>query len=76
MLSLFSFRHVPDRKADIDTHNLGLVSAINDEGRVYLTQTLVDGKLAIRFQAGQFETTEADVDEAFNAITACARRLA
>src|SRR5690606_25813603 len=61
MLSLFSFRHEPDGIADLDRHNLDLVGAINDDGRLYLTQTRVDGKVAIRFQVGQFETTREDV---------------
>ena len=52
-----------------------LVNAINDDGRIYLTQTRVDGQVAIRFQAGQFETTEADVDTAFDAITEIASTL-
>lgn len=82
MLSLFSFRHVLDRHVDgavdqpvdVDAHNLALVAAINDEGRIYLTQTRVDGKVAIRFQVGQFETAEPDIDVAFDAIVSCARR--
>ncbi|GLS29634.1 aromatic-L-amino-acid decarboxylase [Mesorhizobium albiziae] len=68
MLSLFSFRHQPRAGGDADRHNLDLVNAINDDGRIYLTQTRVDGRVAIRFQAGQFETTEADIDTAFEAI--------
>ena len=52
-----------------------LVNAINEDGRIYLTQTRVDGQIAIRFQAGSFATTEQDVDEAFDVIVACARRL-
>jgi len=68
MLSLFSFRHVPPAGIDSDEHNLKLVNAINDEGRIYLTQTRVDGRIAIRFQAGQFETTQDDVDAAYAAI--------
>jgi aromatic-L-amino-acid decarboxylase len=51
------------------------VNAINEDGRIYLTQTRVDGQIAIRFQAGSFETTEQDVDQAFNVIMDCARRL-
>src|SRR5690606_22257245 len=42
MLSLFTFRHRPDsasESGDIDVHNLALVNAINDDGRIYLTQT-------------------------------------
>ena len=61
--------------ADLDEHNLALVNAINDDGRIYLTQTRVDGRVAIRFQAGQFETTEADVDAAFDVITEIAAGL-
>ena len=72
VLSLFSFRH--KGSADADQHNIALVNAINEDGRIYLTQTRVDGKIAIRFQAGQFEMTEADADTAFEVITEIARR--
>ncbi|CAN0585098.1 unnamed protein product, partial [Ectocarpus sp. 12 AP-2014] len=61
MWSLFSFRYAPAGAKDLDELNLRLVDAINDDGRIYLTQTRVDGALVIRFQAGSFETTEADV---------------
>ena len=75
MLSLFSFRHQARDERETDEHNLRLVEAINNDGRIYLTQTRVDGKVVIRFQAGQFETTEADVDAAFEAITEIAAGL-
>jgi aromatic-L-amino-acid/L-tryptophan decarboxylase len=78
VLSLFSFRFAPP---DVPEHernalNLALLNAINEDGRIYLTQTTVDDRIAIRFQAGQFETTEQDVAEAFMAISDCAGRLA
>lgn len=73
MLSLFSFHHIPRGVEDLDEHNLALVEAINRGGRIYLTQTRVDGRATIRFQAGQFDTTEADVDHAFEVITELAR---
>jgi aromatic-L-amino-acid decarboxylase len=75
MLSLFTFRHQARDDGLTDEHNLALVNAINDDGRIYLTQTRVDGRVAIRFQAGQFETSEADVDTAFDVITSVASRL-
>ncbi|TIN19026.1 MAG: aspartate aminotransferase family protein, partial [Mesorhizobium sp.] len=75
MLSLFSFRHRAPQGADPDEHNLRLVDAINTDGRIYLTQTRVDGRVAIRFQAGQFETTAGDIDAAFDVVTEIARRL-
>lgn len=74
VLSLFSFRHRPQVNDDIDAHNLALVNAINDDGRIYLTQTRVGGRVAIRFQAGQFETTEEDVMAAYDVIVDCASR--
>jgi aromatic-L-amino-acid decarboxylase len=76
MLSLFAFRYEPKTGAqDLDALNLALVERINDDGRIYLTQTRVDGAVAIRFQVGQFDCTEADVAQAFDVICACARSL-
>ena len=79
VLSLFSFRHVPEGTtadaAAIDAHNLALVAAINDDGRIYLTQTEHDGRVAIRFQAGQFDMAERDADVAFETILELARAL-
>jgi aromatic-L-amino-acid decarboxylase len=68
MLSLFSFRHRAPAGADADEHNLRLLNAINNDGRIYLTQTKVDGHFAIRFQAGQFDSTAQDVEMAFAVI--------
>lgn len=74
MWSLWSFRHLRPG-TNPDALNLALVNAINDDGRIYLTQTRVDGKLAIRFQCGQFDTTEQDVMMAHGVITEIARDL-
>lgn len=74
MLSLFSFRHLPADGGDIDAHNRALVDRINDDGRIYVTQTLVDGRQAIRIQVGQSDTTLADVDMAFDVISELANK--
>jgi len=71
MLSLFSFRHRTG--GDSDAHNLDLVQRINDDGRIYLTQTRVDGRVAIRFQAGQFDMLEEDMLMARDVILELAR---
>jgi len=71
--SLFSFRH--HAANDPDAHNIALVNAINDDGRIYLTQTRVNGQVAIRFQAGQFEMTESDADAAFDVVTEIAAKM-
>jgi len=75
MWSLWTFRYAPKGAEDLDALNLALVNAINDDGRIYLTQTRVDGDLVIRFQAGQFETTEGDVMMAHDVITEIAASL-
>ena len=75
ILSLFTFRFAPTGVGDLDALNQRLVDAINEDGRIYLTQTRVDGALVIRFQAGQFYTTEADVLGAFDIIIEIAAKL-
>ena len=64
VLSLFTFR----RAGASDDDTLAHVQRINDDGRIYLTQTNVSGGLAIRFQAGSFALTERDMDTAYAAI--------
>ncbi len=75
MWSLWTFRFAPAGAGDLDELNLRLVNAINDDGRIYLTQTRVDGRVAIRFQVGQFDTTEADVMQAGDVIAEIAAGL-
>lgn len=57
VLSLFSFRLAG---ADDDAQ-LAFLGHINDDGRIYLTQTRVAGRVAIRVQVGHFDATAADV---------------
>lgn len=71
VLSLFSFRTAG---AD-DAGTIALVNAINDDGRIYLTQTRVAGRVAIRFQVGQFDCTADDIETAYRAITETAARI-
>jgi aromatic-L-amino-acid/L-tryptophan decarboxylase len=56
ILSLFTFRCPGD-----DDAQQRLVDAINDDGRIYVTQGAFEGRKVIRFQVGQFETTREDV---------------
>ncbi|MEZ5650826.1 MAG: pyridoxal-dependent decarboxylase [Burkholderiaceae bacterium] len=75
VLSLFSFRLRAVGCDDLDELNLELLTRVNDDGRTYLTQTRARNLLAIRFQAGPFETTEADVQAAFDVVVELADRL-
>lgn len=71
VLSLWSFRV----KGASDAQTQTLVDAINDEGTIYLTQGMVNGRKVIRFQAGQFDCAAEDFDTAFETITAHAKGL-
>ena len=75
ILSLFSFRYRPDGVADLDALNAKLIQAINDDGRIYLTQTRFKDKFVIRFQVGQTYVTEADIAFAWDVIQQIARGL-
>lgn len=55
MLSLFTFA------AKDDATTRALLQRINDDGRIYLTQTAHEGRFVIRVQVGQFDTTREDV---------------
>jgi aromatic-L-amino-acid/L-tryptophan decarboxylase len=71
ILSLWTFKV----KGASDAQTQQLVDAINDDGRIYLTQTVVDEQKVIRFQAGQFDCEEQDFDVAFDTITEIASGL-
>lgn len=74
VLSLFTFRFCPaGMNAGAATQKL--INKINDEGRIYLTQTRVKDQLVIRFQAGQFDCTRDDIRVAYDTIIATAKTL-
>ena len=54
-LSLFTFALGDDAATET------LLTRINDDGRIYLTQTRHQGRYVIRVQVGQFDCTRADV---------------
>ena len=63
-LTLLTFRWRPAGISDetaLDAFNEKLVHAVNDDGRLYLTQTQAKGHYAIRFVIGQTNTTREDV---------------
>ena len=75
VLSLFSFRFEPTSVTDLDALNLTLLEKLNDDGTIYLTQTLHEGQLVLRFVAGHFDMRSEDIDIAFETIVATARSL-
>jgi aromatic-L-amino-acid decarboxylase len=63
ILSLFTFRCPGD-----DEMQQRLVDALNDDGRIYITQGMFDGHKMIRFSVGQFDTTRDHVMMAVQVI--------
>lgn len=72
-LSLFTFQHTP-KDADPNEASATLLQKINDDGRIYLTQTLHNKAYVIRFVAGQFDCTRDDVMMAYDVITELAAK--
>ena len=68
ILSLFTFRFVNQSNSNLDELNERVIKEINDEGKIYLTPTKVNGKYVIRFTAGTFEMVEEDINAAFECI--------
>jgi aromatic-L-amino-acid decarboxylase len=77
-LALLTFRYHPAGldEAALDAFNERLLHALNDSGRVYLTQTRCRGRYVIRFAIGQRTTTREHVQAAWQLIQQTARSLA
>lgn len=77
-LSLVNFRYHPpavDDVAELDRLNETLLTRINDDGRIYLTQNRVDGAYVIRFSVGQTTTEHRHVKGAWTVIREIAGSL-
>ena len=74
-LALLNFRYAPAGASAVDELNERLLHAINDEGRIYLTQNNVRGAFSIRVSIGQTGTRRIHVEQAWETIEAAAARL-
>jgi aromatic-L-amino-acid/L-tryptophan decarboxylase len=76
-LALLSFRYRPKGRDEptLDALNARLVERINDDGRIYLTQTRVRGQVAIRFSIGQTTTERRHVEEGWAVVREVAGNL-
>ena len=66
-LSLFTFQFAPPHRPASEATEQLLI-AINNDGRTYLTQTMLGDEFVIRFQVGQFDCTQRDVMTAVEVI--------
>ncbi len=78
VLALTTFRYHPkgvDDEAELDRLNEALIMRLNDGGKLYLTQTRVRGKYAIRFNIGQTWTERRHVEAGWREIVETASGL-
>ena len=56
-LSVVSFRYVPENtETDVDDFNKRLIEAVQEDGKVFISSTLINGKFAIRLAILHFRT--------------------
>jgi len=70
VLSLFTFALRDDAATE------ALLARINDDGRIYLTQTRHQGRFVIRIQVGQFDCTAQDVAMVETVVRGCLKDIA
>ncbi|PCI50873.1 MAG: aspartate aminotransferase family protein [Alphaproteobacteria bacterium] len=75
-LALFCFRYCPENLPEgrLDALNERIFEAINDTGEIYLTQTRINGKYAIRLVSGAPATGQKHLDKAWQIIKDISRK--
>ena len=73
-LSICCFRHTPRQLEEhaLEDHNERILQALQQDGRVYLSNATIDGRFALRACITNFRTTPADVQR----VLAVVRELA
>jgi aromatic-L-amino-acid decarboxylase len=76
-LSITCFRHrsAADEPADIDRLNRNILDAVQNEGRVFLTGTELQGRFVLRTCIVNFRTREGDLDALLDAIRRASTRV-
>lgn len=76
-LSICCFRHAPDGvpTADLDDHNEKLLRALQRDGRAYLSNATVDGRLALRACITNFRTTRGDIARTLGIVRELGNRI-
>jgi hypothetical protein len=78
-LSIVTFRYVPEGVADpkaIDDFNEKLLTAIQEDGRFYLSNAIVDGKFVLRACIVNFRTTRKEMEGLPGVVVEIAGELA
>jgi len=75
-LSIVPIRHVPPGVGDLNAHNQSLATALQSDGRVYLSSALIDDEVWLRPCFVNFRTTESDVIALLDVARELGERLA
>ena len=73
-LSVVTFRYVPER-GDADEFNQRLVQAIHQDGRVFLSSSILDGRFILRLAVLIYRSHLEDVDLTIAILRECVARL-
>ena len=74
-LSVAIYRYVPPR-GDPDAFNARLVEALQDDGRIFISSTMIDGRFVLRAAIVNFRTHLEQVDMALRVLRETAQKLA
>jgi aromatic-L-amino-acid decarboxylase len=75
MMGVVCFRYTKGEAAKLDELNSGILEKINASGRVYLTQTKLHGRTAMRIGLGNVLTTEEHLRNAWEMIQETAEKV-
>jgi len=73
-LSVVVYRYVP-KEGDVDDFNHRLVKSIQEDGRIFISSTRLDGKYMLRLAVGCFRTHLDEIDTALDILEKKARFL-
>jgi glutamate/tyrosine decarboxylase-like PLP-dependent enzyme len=74
-LSIVTYRYLPE-SGDADAFNRKLLQAVLDDGRVFISSTLLDGRFTLRFAALHFRSHLDETDYLLDLLGRAARELA
>lgn len=75
-LSITPIRHLPASDVDVNEHNMALCKALQDDGRIYISQAHIDGNLWLRPCFTNYRTSLDDVKAIIDVIEEIGNKLA
>lgn len=73
-LSVVTYRYIP-RRGNVDLFNEQLTKRIQQDGRIFISSTRIDGKFVLRMAISSFRTHLSDIDEALHVLKWTAKQL-